>query len=96
MILPVVVFAVALYAFFLRLGLSGTIIGFVIAHLVLALPFSIISITNALEGFDKSIEDAAVALRRQPAGGEAADHPAVDQPSACFRRADLLLPHLLG
>lgn len=60
MVLPVVVLAVALYALFLRLHLNGTLIGFVIAHLVLALPFSIIAITNSLERFDKSIEDAAV------------------------------------
>ena len=40
MILPVVVLAVALYAFFLRIGLGGTLTGFVISHLVLALPFS--------------------------------------------------------
>ncbi|MBB5534541.1 ABC transporter permease [Rhizobium giardinii] len=66
MILPVVVLAVALYAFFLRIGLNGTVTGFVIAHLVVALPFSILSITNALEGFDKSIEDAAVLCGASP------------------------------
>ncbi|MBX3567487.1 MAG: ABC transporter permease [Rhizobiaceae bacterium] len=66
MILPVVVLAVALYAFFLRIGLSGTFVGFVLAHLVLALPFSIISISNALEGFDKSIEDAAILCGASP------------------------------
>jgi putative spermidine/putrescine transport system permease protein len=66
MILPVVVLAVALYAFFLRIGLNGTVTGFVIAHLVVALPFSILSITNALEGFDKSIEDAAVLCGATP------------------------------
>ena len=66
MILPVVVLAVALYAFFLRVGLNGTVTGFVIAHLVVALPFSILSITNALEGFDKSIEDAAVLCGASP------------------------------
>lgn len=66
MILPVVVLAVALYAFFLRVGLNGTMTGFVIAHLVVALPFSILSITNALEGFDKSIEDAAVLCGASP------------------------------
>ena len=60
MVLPVVVLAVALYAFFLRVHLSGTFIGFVIAHLVIALPFSIIATSNALERLDKSIEDAAV------------------------------------
>lgn len=66
MILPVVVLAVALYAFFLRVGLNGTVTGFVIAHLVVALPFSILAITNALEGFDKSIEDAAVLCGASP------------------------------
>lgn len=66
MILPVVVLAVALYAFFLRLGLNGTTAGFVIAHLVVALPFSILALTGALEGFDKSIEDAAVLCGASP------------------------------
>ena len=60
MVLPVVVLAVALYALFLRLHLNGTFAGFVIAHLVVALPFAIISISNALERFDTAIEDAAV------------------------------------
>ena len=66
MILPVVVLAVALYAFFLKIGLNGTFLGFILAHLVLALPFSIISISNALEGFDKSIEDAAILCGASP------------------------------
>jgi putative spermidine/putrescine transport system permease protein len=66
MILPVVVLAVALYALFLKLGLGGTTIAFVIAHLLIALPFSIISIGNALEGFDRSIEDAAILCGASP------------------------------
>lgn len=59
MILPVVILAVALYALFLKLGLTGSYIGFVIGHLVVALPFSIIAISNSLEGFDFTLEDAA-------------------------------------
>lgn len=66
MILPVVVLAVALYAFYLRVGLDGTVTGFVLAHLVVALPFAILSIGTALEGFDKSIEDAAVLCGASP------------------------------
>ncbi|RFC62217.1 ABC transporter permease [Fulvimarina endophytica] len=66
MILPVVVLAVALYAFFLRLGINGTMTGFVIAHLLVALPFSILALTTALEGFDKSIEDAAILCGASP------------------------------
>ncbi len=66
MILPVVVVAVALYAFFLKIGLNGTLTGFVIAHTVLALPFAIIPISAALAGFDKSIEDAAIVCGASP------------------------------
>lgn len=66
MVMPVVVFAVSLYALFLRLRLNGTFVGFVIAHVVIALPFAIISISSALDGFDKSIEDAAVLCGASP------------------------------
>jgi len=66
MVLPVVVFAIAVYAFFLHLGLGGTTLGFVLAHTVLALPFAIIPIATALEGFDKSIEDAAIVCGASP------------------------------
>lgn len=66
MVLPVVVFAVATYLLFLRVGLGGTLTGFVIAHTVLAFPFAFITISNALEAFDKSIEDAAVLCGAPP------------------------------
>lgn len=66
MILPVVIVAVALYALFLRLGLNGTLVGFVIAHLVVALPFAIITISSALESFDTSIEQAAILCGASP------------------------------
>lgn len=66
MVLPVVIVAVALYAAFLRLGLNGTLPGFVIAHLIVALPFSIITITGALETFDPAIEDAAILCGASP------------------------------
>ncbi|QEX17283.1 ABC transporter permease [Hypericibacter terrae] len=60
MVLPVVVLAVGIYSLFLRVGLNGTLAGFVLAHLVIALPFSVIVIGNALLNFDKAIEDAAI------------------------------------
>jgi putative spermidine/putrescine transport system permease protein len=66
MILPVVIVAVALYALFLRLGMNGTLIGFVIAHLVVALPFAIITISGALESFDTAIEEAAILCGASP------------------------------
>ena len=66
MVLPVIVFAVALYALFLRVGLNGTLVGFVIAHTILALPFAVISISNSLSAFDTSIENAAVLCGATP------------------------------
>ncbi|WP_333814930.1 ABC transporter permease [Tabrizicola sp.] len=66
MILPVIIVAVALYAAFLRLGLNGTLPGFVIAHLIVALPFAIITISGALETFDPAIEDAAILCGASP------------------------------
>lgn len=66
MVLPVVVFAVATYLLFLHVGLGGTLAGFVIAHTVLAFPFAFITISNSLESFDKSIEDAAVLCGAPP------------------------------
>lgn len=66
MVLPVVIIAVALYAAFLRLGLNGTFVGFVIAHLIVALPFAIITISGALETFDPAIEDAAILCGASP------------------------------
>lgn len=66
MVLPVVVLAVGLYALFLRLGMNGTFIGFVLSHLVIALPFSVVVITNSLISFDRSVEDAAVICGATP------------------------------
>ncbi|SAK89151.1 ABC transporter permease [Caballeronia pedi] len=66
MVLPVVVLAVALYAFSLRVGLNGTTTGFIIGHLIIALPFSIISISNSLASFDTSLEDAALVCGASP------------------------------
>lgn len=66
MVLPVVIIAVALYAGFLRVGLNGTLAGFVIAHLIVALPLSIITIAGALETFDPAIEDAAILCGASP------------------------------
>ena len=59
MIVPVVIVAIALYAFFMKLGLTGSFLGFVIGHLVVALPFSVICIGNSLRGFDTNLERAA-------------------------------------
>jgi putative spermidine/putrescine transport system permease protein len=60
MIMPSIVLGIALYATFLTLHLAGTFPGFVLAHLVLALPFAVVAITGALEQCDVSLENAAM------------------------------------
>jgi putative spermidine/putrescine transport system permease protein len=60
MIVPLVIIAVAVYALFLKLGYTGTLFAFVVSHVIVALPFTVISIINSLKLFDRSIEDAAV------------------------------------
>jgi putative spermidine/putrescine transport system permease protein len=59
MIVPVIVVAVGLYALFLRANLLGSVLGFVTAHSVLALPFVVIPVTASLAGFDRRLESAA-------------------------------------
>ncbi len=66
MVMPVIVVGVALYAVFLRLHLTGGYAGFVLAHLVLALPFTVLTTANALAGFDRAIERAAVICGAAP------------------------------
>ena len=60
MIVPVIIIAVALYGLALTFGLAGTAVAFIVAHLIVALPFAIICISSSLMSFDESIEKAAI------------------------------------
>lgn len=60
MIFPVVVTAVSVYLFFSTTHLNGTFVGFVIGHLVIALPFAVSAVLNGLKELDGAVEDAAV------------------------------------
>lgn len=59
-IVPHIALAVSLYLFFQRVGLTGTIYGYVIAHSVIAMPFAVFTISAALSKFDASLENAAM------------------------------------
>jgi putative spermidine/putrescine transport system permease protein len=62
LIIPVIIVAVALYYFFSKLHLIGSMWGLVIAHTCLALPFVIVNVTATLQGFDITLERAALSL----------------------------------
>ncbi|MBW2058437.1 MAG: ABC transporter permease [Deltaproteobacteria bacterium] len=62
MILPVIILAIAIYFFFAKLKLIGSILGLTIAHTVLATPYVIVIVTATLQGFDVNLEKAAMNL----------------------------------
>lgn len=59
---PIIVTAISMYALLLKLQLQGTIVGLVIAHTVVALPFVVSSMNAGLESLNNNFEDAAVNL----------------------------------
>nr|WP_232488080.1 ABC transporter permease [Brevibacterium antiquum] len=59
MIIPSVIFGVGLYSLFLRLGLVGTLPGFLIAHTALAVPYVVVTVGSTLAAYNVSLERAA-------------------------------------
>lgn len=62
MIIPVIVVAIAIYFFFAKLKLIGSLTGMILAHTVLAVPYVIVIVTATLQGFDVNLERAAMNL----------------------------------
>jgi putative spermidine/putrescine transport system permease protein len=62
LIIPFIIVGVALYYFFSKLHLIGSMWGLVIAHTCLALPFVVVNVTATLQGFDITLERAALSL----------------------------------
>jgi putative spermidine/putrescine transport system permease protein len=62
LILPPVITAVALYIFFARIGLLGTIPGLIIAHTILTAPYVVLLMSVAIRQFDVRIEQVAYSL----------------------------------
>ncbi|RWF71417.1 MAG: ABC transporter permease [Mesorhizobium sp.] len=62
MVVPGVVLAIGIYAVYLDARLVGTLLGFVLAHTILALPFVLIAVSANLEVFDRRLETAAASL----------------------------------
>lgn len=66
MVIPGIIVAVAVYSAFLNWRLSGTFLGFVIAHTALAIPFVFVAVNTSLDGFDFNTERAAATLGARP------------------------------
>ena len=62
LIMPFIIVAVSLYYFYSKFHLIGSMWGLVIAHTCLALPFVVVNVTATLQGFDVTLERAALSL----------------------------------
>ena len=65
-VLPGVVLGIALLIFLNRTPLAQTFGGLFGAHLVVALPYVVRTVTATLEGFDRTVEEAAASLGAPP------------------------------
>jgi putative spermidine/putrescine transport system permease protein len=66
MVLPHVVLGLAIYRVFLPVRLDDTIFGFIIAHLLLCVPYVIVIVGASLQTFDRSLEEVAQSLGASP------------------------------
>ena len=66
LIAPAIIVAIGIYFFYARLGLVGNPFALVIAHTALAVPFVVINVAATLQGFDESLEQAAMNLGATP------------------------------
>lgn len=66
LIVPTIVQGLALYRFFVDLGLMDSYTGTIIAHTVIGIPYVMVTTAAALAGFDSRLEQAARSLGATP------------------------------
>ena len=62
LMIPHVVLGVAFLRFFTQVGLGGTFLALVLAHVVIVMPFAVRLTLAAATGMDRSVENAALSL----------------------------------
>jgi len=66
MIVPLIVSALGMYFFLVKIGLASTYTGIILSHAVLGTPFVVITVTATLSGFDQSLIRAGLNLGAKP------------------------------
>ena len=67
LMVPHVVLGIAFLRFFSEIGLSGSFVGLMLAHVIVIMPFALRLVLASSYGIDPRIEDAAVSLGAGPA-----------------------------
>jgi len=62
LVLPRIIIAVGLFYLYARIGLVGTVVGLVIGHTVLAVPYVVITVMAVLKTYDERLDQAAWSL----------------------------------
>jgi putative spermidine/putrescine transport system permease protein len=66
LIVPVIIIAIGMFSLFVRWKIAGSIVGLVLAHTALAVPFVVINVATSLRTIDRNLELAAMNLGADP------------------------------
>ena len=66
LIVPVVIIAIGMFSLFVQWRIAGSLVGLVLAHTALALPFVIVNVGTSLRTMDRNLELAAANLGADP------------------------------
>lgn len=64
--LPVIVLALGIYAVFIQLGWTGSIVALAVAHTIVAVPYVFTNMANGLASYDGNLDQAASSLGARP------------------------------
>ena len=68
LMIPHVVLGIAFLRFFTQIGVGGTFVGLVLAHIVIVFPFALRLVLASAVGMDRALENAAISLGASSAG----------------------------
>jgi putative spermidine/putrescine transport system permease protein len=66
LVVPVVIIAIGMFSLYVRWKITGSLVGLVVAHTALAIPFVIVTVSTSLRTVDRNLELAAQNLGAGP------------------------------
>ena len=66
LVVPIIVIAAGVYEFYLDVGMTGTLIGFVLAHTMLCIPYVLSIVMASMSTLSEQLEQAASSLGAPP------------------------------